>query len=153
MLTVRLSYTKWVRNLTQLLHHYRFRLLIVLFLFMAFDLGMLMVVLESQEPRANIVTLGDGIWWAVTTMTGVGYGDVYPVTGWGRTVGMVLEIIGVVVFGLIVGNIAVAMFSTRDQFYWRRLDRRLDEMEKQLAKIDKMGSYQLRNGDRKKKPV
>lgn len=142
-----------MKNLVRLLHHHRFRLLIVLFVFLAIDLGMLAVVFEAPEKKGNIRSLEDGIWWAVTTMTGVGYGDLYPVTTGGRVVGMMLEVIGVVVFGLIVGHIAVALFSSRDQFYWQRLDRRLDEIEKRLGKLERMGSYQINNKGRSKKKV
>ena len=35
---------------------------------------------ESGNPRANIINLGDALWWAVGTVTTIAYGDVYPVT-------------------------------------------------------------------------
>ncbi|MFK7872043.1 MAG: potassium channel family protein [Oligoflexales bacterium] len=40
----------------------------------------------------------DAIWWAFTTVTAVGYGDIVPVTFWGRIVAIVLMIIGTVLF-------------------------------------------------------
>ena len=140
-----------MKSFTQLLHHHRFRLLIILFLFLAVDLGMLIVVFEVPDIGSNIKTLEDGIWWAVTTMTGVGYGDVYPVTTLGRVVGILLEVLGVVVFGLIVGYIAVAIFSVKDQYYWRKLDKRLDEIEKKLDRLSKGQGYLVKNGSSKKK--
>ena len=44
----------------------------------------------ASTTRRNIKTLGDGLWWAVTTATTVGYGDRYPVTGLGRLMAGVL---------------------------------------------------------------
>jgi len=137
-----------MKNVWRLLHQHRFRVLVVLFVFLAVDLGLLMVPIEGGDPRANIRSIGDGVWWAVTTMTGVGFGDVYPVTTLGRVAGMVLEILGVLVFGLIVGHIAVALFRVQDDFNWRRMFERLDEMEKRLERIEKMAGYQVKNGNK-----
>ena len=47
----------------------------------------LLLDVERSSADANISDFGDAIWWAVTTMTTVGYGDHYPVTGIGRAVG------------------------------------------------------------------
>ena len=142
----RFSYTDCVKNLRDLLRHYRFRLLVVLFVFMAVDLGMLIVVFEASDVGANIKSVEDGIWWAVTTMTGVGYGDIFPVTTAGRIVGMALQIIGLLVFAMIVGYVAVALFSSRDQYYWRKLDKRLDELEQKIDRLSRGQKYLVGNG-------
>lgn len=53
----------------------------------------------ERLPESNIRTAGDAIWWAVATITTVGYGDRYPVTAEGRVVAAMLMVAGVGLFG------------------------------------------------------
>ncbi|NEM90511.1 potassium channel family protein [Galbitalea soli] len=70
-------------------------------------LGALSVLDEEQNgPAANIHSFGDAIWWAMTTITTVGYGDHFPVTLLGRVVGAVLMVGGVAVFGVITATLS-----------------------------------------------
>lgn len=55
---------------------------------------------------SNIKTASDALWWGVTTITTVGYGDKYPVTGEGRIVGALLMTAGVGFFGTLTACIA-----------------------------------------------
>ncbi len=61
---------------------------------------------ERYEPGANITTLGDGFWWALTTMTTVGYGDRFPVTPVGRLVAAALMVSGIALLGVVTATIA-----------------------------------------------
>jgi voltage-gated potassium channel len=54
---------------------------------------------KRNSPGANITTFGDGLWWAATTVTTVGYGDRYPVTTEGRFVAIALKVVGIAVVG------------------------------------------------------
>lgn len=69
---------------------------------------------ERTAARANITTFSDALWWAVSTVTTVGYGDHYPVTAAGRAVGIVLMITGVGIFGVTAAS-AAAWFVSVEQ--------------------------------------
>ncbi|MDR1034190.1 MAG: potassium channel family protein [Bifidobacteriaceae bacterium] len=65
---------------------------------------------ERYAPESNIHTVFDGFYWAVTTITTVGYGNHYPVTFEGKIIAMVLMVSGIIMIG-IVARAAVAHFS------------------------------------------
>lgn len=57
--------------------------------------SVLVLQFESRSPEANIVSGNDAIWWAIVTITTVGYGDYYPVTFPGRIIGVLVMVSGV----------------------------------------------------------
>jgi voltage-gated potassium channel len=61
------------------------------------------------------VSVGDGIYWAVTTMTTVGYGDITPKTSEGRIVAVVVMLIGIGTATLLIGAVAQQFTATRIQ--------------------------------------
>lgn len=61
---------------------------------------------ERASPDANIRTVEEAFWWAAATMTTVGYGDFYPVTGMGRLAAVGLMIGGIAVLGAVTGTLA-----------------------------------------------
>lgn len=60
----------------------------------------------EQGGQGSIQDVWDGWWWALTTMTTVGYGDFYPVTLQGRLVGAGLMILGIAILGIVTATIA-----------------------------------------------
>lgn len=58
---------------------------------------------EQRVSSGNIKSASDALWWAITTMTTVGYGDKYPVTTMGRIIASVLMVCGVGLFGTLSG--------------------------------------------------
>jgi voltage-gated potassium channel len=68
---------------------------------------------ERGDPTANIGSYPDALWWAVTTITTVGYGDRFPMSPAGRSVAVVLMIAGIAMFGVITASIAAYFVSTR----------------------------------------
>lgn len=78
-----------------------------------FVAGLAVTEAERQIDGANIQGVGDGWWWAITTMATVGYGDTYPISTQGRIVGTALMIMGVALLGTITASIA-ANFNATD---------------------------------------
>ena len=70
-----------------------------------------MLFIEGKEPTANIQSGGDALWWALVTISTVGYGDHFPVTEAGKVVAAVLIICGVGLFGMISGLITSMITS------------------------------------------
>ena len=68
--------------------------------------SVLVIQFESQSPDANIKTGGDALWWAVVTITTVGYGDRFPVTQLGRVVGFAVMSAGIGIIGALASILA-----------------------------------------------
>jgi len=64
---------------------------------------------ERHDPRANIVDLGDAIWWGFSTIATVGYGDFVPVTLGGRAIAVGLMMGGLVVLGVTSATVISAL--------------------------------------------
>ena len=73
-----------------------------------------LAVLDAEEnaPGSNLTSFGDAVWWAMTTITTVGYGDHYPVTVLGRCVAAGLMIGGVAVLGVVTASVASWMVQS-----------------------------------------
>lgn len=93
---------------------------------------------ESEAPNANIKTAGDALWWAFSTITSVGYGDVYPVTFAGRMAGVVLMTAGVGLFGIFTAYVATKFMEPADAGEEKRLDEVLAELKEIRQKLDEM---------------
>lgn len=67
-----------------------------------------LAVLESERyaPGAKITHFGDALWWSITTITTVGYGDITPVTSTGRVIAVLLMIGGISLVGSITATLA-----------------------------------------------
>ncbi|MEU9504127.1 potassium channel family protein [Streptomyces sp. NPDC048196] len=59
---------------------------------------------ERHAPGSTVHTFGDAVWWACSTLTTTGYGDITPVTARGRVTGAVLMFVGVALVGAVVGS-------------------------------------------------
>ena len=66
----------------------------------------LVLSFEQHAKGSNIHNYADALWWAVVTVTTIGYGDHYPVTFEGRVVAVGLMIAGIALIGVITASVA-----------------------------------------------
>ena len=61
---------------------------------------------EQRQSHANITDYDTALWWAISTVTTVGYGDFYPVTVQGRLIAAVLMLCGIGLIGVVTASLA-----------------------------------------------
>ncbi|MBK6265765.1 ion transporter [Marivirga sp. S37H4] len=82
----------------------------VTFLVLLFASFIMYYVEGEKQPEAfpNILAT---FWWAIATLTTVGYGDVYPVTGWGKFISGIIAILGIGIVALPTGLISAGFMD------------------------------------------
>ena len=80
--------------------------LLVVTMFLGYIAAIQITIIEREQVGANIHNFWDGLWWAFTTITTVGYGDKYPVSGEGRILAVFLMILGISLLGVLTATIA-----------------------------------------------
>jgi len=61
---------------------------------------------EDVGAHGRVHSIGDALWWSLSTMTTVGYGDIYPITAVGRIVGGLTMLVGISVFAMLTAKFA-----------------------------------------------
>ena len=104
--------------------------------------GILMTVLD----RKDFDNVGVGLWWAIQTVTTVGYGDVTPHTPWGRVLAGIVMLTGI---GFLTVSTAAITAALVEGARRRRgvgsdsVEAKLDEMSARLERVEAL----LRSGD------
>jgi hypothetical protein len=108
--------------------------------------GTLVWLIERNVPGSNLHHWGDSLWWAVTTLTTVGYGEHYPVTVLGRLVAVAIMISGIGIIGAVAAVVAFGFAGRLAQ----RLEDAVSHVEHQVEHVEhEMESVSERVGARR----
>jgi voltage-gated potassium channel len=67
--------------------------------------------IASLADHKNFDSLGEGLWWALQTVTTVGYGDVVPSSGAGRVIGAFVMVSGIAFLTVITAAVTAALIE------------------------------------------
>lgn len=101
--------------------------------------GLLVWLFERRLEGRVIDDPGDGLWWAITTVTTVGYGDTYPTGSAGRILSVVLMLVGIGLVGVVTANIAAFIVEEEQSDELAAIKEQLDRIEAALAGADAGG--------------
>lgn len=123
-----LRYTKSIHQFINVLSNKKFELLTLLFLvfFLVATSGIAIYVIEEQYNK-SINSLFDSFYWALITISTVGYGDISPVTKEGRVISMLVILSGIAMISFLT-SIIVSAFS--EKLGELKENRMIDEINK-----------------------
>lgn len=136
-------FARFFDALRDVLQRHRFNYSLLVASLVTVGAAFLVFEAERGTEGANILTLPDALWWAITTVTTVGYGDRFPTTAMGRGIGAVLMVLGIALFGLIAASVS-ALFVRKDVA--QAVDPQLEEINERLGRIEETLS-ELRDRD------
>jgi voltage-gated potassium channel len=97
-----------------------------------------LIALFESGSEGTIQGFDDGLWWAVTTITTVGYGDKFPVTPEGKGIAVFLMLVGIALFSLITANLAAFLVQPKEDQAVASLDEVLEALRRLEAKVDEL---------------
>jgi len=115
-----------VKGLKTILTRNRFGQILLASAFIILGAGSLFAYIEDES-------FWDGVWYALVTITTVGYGDIVPHTEYGRVFGVVLILFGVVFFSLVTANIAAFLIGSEQRQLEHDILDYMKAKEKRLA--------------------
>src|ERR1039458_3871867 len=130
-----------LRRSKQLMTHRGIHFVLLAVVLIVFACAGLILSFETHAKGSNIHSFADALWWAVVTVTTVGYGDRYPVTAGGRGIAVVLMLVGIGLIGVLTATVTSFFVENQADASTAELTERLDRMESMLQRL-------LEEGDR-----
>ncbi|MBL3689713.1 two pore domain potassium channel family protein [Leucobacter chromiireducens subsp. chromiireducens] len=97
-----------------------------------------LAILDAEQSEGTIDSFGEALWWAVVTMTTVGYGDLAPVTTGGRVIAAGLMLGGIALIGAVTATLAswiVEKVSTENGPTLNATSEQVNELRRELAEV------------------
>lgn len=103
-------------------------------------------MLERNAPQSNITSYPKALWWAMETITTVGYGDHHPVTTGGRLVAAGLMVVGLALVGVITATVVTWFFAELELGREMRAIAREEQLEEAtldavLERLDRIDAH------------
>jgi voltage-gated potassium channel len=130
-----LTATSALRRIRELFTHRGLHLVLLAVLGVILMCAALELAFEQHAPGATIRGFGDALWWAIVTVTTVGYGDKVPVSAGGKGVAVILMITGIGLVGVLSATVASYFVEQRAGQDMTELHQRLDRIEGLLAQV------------------
>lgn len=118
---------------------------------LAYTASLAVLEAERSAPESHIRNFGDALWWSLTTITTVGYGDMYPVTTMGRVVAGLLMIGGISLVGAITAAVAtwiVQRVASEENEQQAATVAHIEQLQKELATLTELVVEQRRSEQR-----
>jgi len=129
--------TRMARHFLRMMARHALAVTLVIALFLTVSIGTLVA---SIDP--NFDSLGDGLWWALVTISTVGYGDLVPATTEGRWLGVVLILFGVLTFSMVMANLSAALVSMEVEESAEEIER--EEVRHELLILQRLEALEER---------
>ena len=124
-----------LRRLRAILTHRGLHFVLLSVVILIFALAALVLNFEAHAHGSNIHNCGQALWWAIVTVTTVGYGDTYPVTAAGRGVAVVLMLVGIGLIGVLTATVASYFVEEKSDRDKEELNARLERIEAMLTNV------------------
>ena len=127
-------------------HHSLFRVLIAACVTLLTG-AWLVLLFEENAKTSNIHSYPEALWWAIVTVTTVGYGDRYPVSPGGRVVAAVLMLVGIGLIGVLTATVASVFIKEHTDANKETFKKGHADLGQQLAVIsDRLADVERRLG-------
>ena len=127
-------------------HHSLFRVLIAAAVTLVLG-AWLVLLFEEKAKGSNIHDYPDALWWAIVTVTTVGYGDRFPVSAGGRAVAVVLMLVGIGLIGVLTATVASVFIKEHTDANKEEFKKGHADLGQQLSVIqDRLADIERRLG-------
>jgi voltage-gated potassium channel len=127
-------------------HHSLFRVLVAAAATLVLG-AWLVLLFEDNAKGSNIHSYPDALWWAIVTVTTVGYGDRYPISGGGRAVAVILMMLGIGLIGVLTATVASVFVKEHTDASKEEYRKGHEDLGQQLSVIsDRLADLERRLG-------